>query len=72
MDSPDGYEPHDLAYSKLAARREKDLAFVAALIRHKLIQSGRMKKLVAAERDEHLRERLHEAWTICQRRLKHL
>jgi hypothetical protein len=32
-------EPHDLAVSKLVAGREKDLHFVAALIRHKLTDS---------------------------------
>ena len=31
-------EPHDLAVSKLAAGREKDIPFVAALIRHGLVR----------------------------------
>ncbi len=30
-------DPHDLAFSKLAARRAKDLAFVAALVQYKMI-----------------------------------
>ena len=29
--------PVDLAISKLAARREKDLSFVAAMLRHRLV-----------------------------------
>ncbi|MCX6980262.1 MAG: hypothetical protein NTV08_05855 [Verrucomicrobia bacterium] len=35
-------DPHDLAYSKLAARREKDIAFVTALIRHKLVKPSKV------------------------------
>lgn len=30
-------EPHDLAVSKLVAGREKDLAYVAAMVRHRLV-----------------------------------
>lgn len=33
-------EPHDLAASKLVAGREKDSAFVAALLKHGLVESG--------------------------------
>jgi hypothetical protein len=61
-------DPHDLAFSKLAARREKDLAFVAALVRHKLIRPSRLEDLIAGTADGTLRERLTEAWSICRRR----
>jgi hypothetical protein len=33
-------EPHDLAVAKLAAGREKDLAFVGGLLRHKLVEAS--------------------------------
>jgi hypothetical protein len=62
-------EPHDLAFSKLAARREKDLAFVAALVRHKLIRPSVLTDLIASLADATLRARLAEAWEICQRRV---
>jgi hypothetical protein len=35
--------PVDLAVSKLAAGREKDMAFVSALIRHKLVTPGEVE-----------------------------
>ena len=61
-------DQHDLAFSKLAARREKDLAFVAALVRHKMIRPARVEELIAGVPNSALRERLMEAWTICRRR----
>jgi hypothetical protein len=36
-------DPHDLAVSKLAARREKDLAFVAGLLRFKMVNPPGLK-----------------------------
>ena len=50
-------EVHDLAASKLVAAREKDLAFVTGLLRHRLIDAetirARLEKtLLAAERRE--------------------
>ena len=60
-------EPHDLAFSKLAARREKDLAFVAALLRHHLVHHSRMQNLIQAVTDVDLRHRLTEALAHCQR-----
>ncbi len=59
-------DPHDLAFSKLAARREKDIAFVAELIRHKLVRPSRVESLIASSADDSLRERLGEAWAICR------
>jgi hypothetical protein len=61
-------DPHDLAFSKLAARREKDLAFVAGLVRHNLIRPSTMERLFASVADIALRERLVGAWAICRRR----
>ena len=60
-------DPHDLAYSKLAARREKDLAFVANLLRHKLARPSRVEALIASA-DAPVRKRLAEAWAICRAR----
>ena len=61
-------DPHDIAYSKLAARREKDIAFVAALIRHKLVRPSQVERLITSADDAALRERLTEAWAICRTR----
>lgn len=61
-------DPHDIAFSKLAARREKDLAYVAALARHKMIRTALLEELIASAPDGALRERLAEAWAICRRR----
>jgi hypothetical protein len=60
-------DPHDLAYAKLAARREKDIAFVAALIRHKLVRPSKVEAFIAAA-DAPLKDRLLEAWAICRAR----
>jgi hypothetical protein len=61
-------EPHDLAFSKLAARREKDLAFVAALLRFKLIRCSRLESLIKSVADTALRDRLAEALALCRQR----
>ena len=61
-------DPHDIAYSKLAARREKDLAYVSALLRHQMIRPAGLEKMIAGTPDAGLRERLTEAWAICRRR----
>ena len=61
-------DPLDLAFSKLAARREKDLAFVATLLRHRMIRLSALERLIAAVPDAALRSRLSEAWEICRRR----
>lgn len=41
-------EPHDLAVSKLAAGREKDFAFVEALIQWKLISADTVRERLRA------------------------
>ena len=61
-------DPHDLAFSKLAARRAKDLAFVAALVRHKMIRSSVMAGLLDTVADAARRASLAEAWEVCRRR----
>jgi hypothetical protein len=61
-------DPHDLAFSKLAARREKDLAFVTALVRHNLIRPSTLDRLIAGVGDEALRSRPAEGWKICRQR----
>ena len=60
-------EPHDLAFSKLAARREKDLTFVRELVRHDLVQQKRLRSLIESATDAALRARLLEALEICLR-----
>lgn len=41
-------EPHDLAASKLAAHREKDLAFVAAMLEQELVDPDLLRERVAS------------------------
>lgn len=60
-------EPHDLAYSKLAARREKDLAFVRELLRHELVKPSQLRSLVESCPDVALRLRLSEALELVLR-----
>lgn len=40
-------EPHDLAVSKLIAGREKDLAYVEALLRHRMVSPDELRKRLA-------------------------
>lgn len=59
-------EPHDLAASKLAAHREKDLSFVAAMLEHGLVDPAvlaeRVDRLpVPPERTRELRSWLSSA-----------
>ncbi len=61
-------DPHDRAYSKLAARREKDLAFVRELIRHDMVRREQLRKLIATTTDTALRQRLDDSLEICLRR----
>lgn len=41
-------EPHDCAASKLFAGREKDVAFVAALLRHGFVDAGKLRERLRA------------------------
>ncbi len=58
-------EPHDLAISKLAARREKDLSYVAGLLRFNMVRSSRLKQLIDTFDDRSLRKKLQEALQLC-------
>ena len=52
-------EPHDLAASKLAAGRDKDWAFVDALLRHRIVDPDMLRtRLAALPVPALLRERL--------------
>ncbi len=59
-------DPYDLAFSKLAAGREKDLKFVSALLRHKLVRPSRLARLLETATDPVLRGRLRTALTVCR------
>jgi hypothetical protein len=61
-------EPHDLAYSKLAAGREKDLRFVANLLSHSLVRASRVQRLIDSTSETALRDQLAEAFTVCRSR----
>lgn len=60
-------EVHDLAVSKLAAGREKDLQFVAALFRHNLARPEIVRKRLGETKFSS-----PEAETLCLRRFKTL
>ena len=59
-------EPHDLAYSKLAARRGKDLTFVTRLLHFRLVRPSRLRRLIEGTADGDLREKLADAFTFCR------
>jgi hypothetical protein len=57
-------EKHDLAFSKLAAGREKDVDFIRELLKHRLINRGKVLRLIESEKDEKLKMALVRCWTI--------
>jgi hypothetical protein len=57
-------EKHDLAFSKLAAGREKDIEFIRELLKYRLINRGKILRLIDSERDQNLKELLIRNWTI--------
>lgn len=57
-------EKHDLAFSKLAAGREKDIEFVRELLKHRLINRGQLLRLIEAEKNEGLKVRLARNWAL--------
>ncbi len=59
-------EVHDLAFSKLVAGREKDLAFVGALLRHKLAHSEVVEQRLSSS------PLTEELGAICRGRLERL
>lgn len=62
-------EIHDLAFSKLAAGRDKDLEFVKDLLKHRLINRGRVDRLIEGDAKPQLKETLIRSWTISKARL---
>lgn len=57
-------EKHDLTFSKLAAGRAKDIEFIRGLLQHRLINRGKITRLIEAETDGELRSNLLRSWTI--------
>jgi len=57
-------EKHDLAFSKLAAGREKDFEFIRELLKHRLINRGKVLRLIESVKDEPLKNLLSRNWTI--------
>jgi len=63
-------EKHDLAYSKLAAGREKDFDFIGDLLKFRLINRGKIQRLINTAQDATLREKLTRNWTIATSKLE--
>lgn len=61
-------DPYDLAYSKLAAGRPKDLGYVAGLLRFRLIGPVRLERHLQLATDTGLRALLLQRLTICLRK----
>jgi len=59
-------EVHDLAVSKLVAGREKDLEFVAGLIRHRMAEIGTIRDRLA------ITNLAADRRTLCEARLSGL
>lgn len=57
-------EKHDIAFSKLAAGREKDIEFIRELLNHRLINRGKLLCLIESEENEELKQFLVRSWTI--------
>lgn len=53
-----------LAFSKLAAGRENDIEFIRELLKYRLINRGKIRRLIEAEEDQQLREILNRNWII--------
>jgi hypothetical protein len=62
-------EIHDLAFSKLAAGRDKDLEFVKDLLKHRLINRGCVDRLIEGDEKPQLKEMLLRNWIISKARL---
>jgi len=57
-------EMHDLAFSKLAAGREKDIDFLRELLKHRLINRGILLRLVQSENRLEIKQNLLRSWAI--------
>lgn len=69
VDDPPGtlglcLETHDLAFSKLAAGRTKDLEYIRELLKHRLVNRGAVRRLIDSEKNEQLKELLIRNWKI--------
>jgi len=58
-------DPHDIAISKLAARREKDVVYVSALLRFKMVRKRRLQELIQTVENPALRQKIAEALQLC-------
>lgn len=58
---------HDLAFSKLAAGRKKDVAYVREMIRCSMVGTGRLERLIDGEKDTALQNRLRNALADAKR-----
>jgi hypothetical protein len=63
-------EVHDLAFSKLAAGREKDIEFVAGLIDHHLATRNRLNERIVSTPDTDLQLLLQQRMLMAETRLK--
>lgn len=57
-------EVHDLAFSKLAAGRPKDIEYVVNLLRHKLAKQVRIKQLVEQEQTAEIKPLLTQRLAV--------
>lgn len=64
-------EKHDLAFSKLAAGRAKDIEFVRELLKHRLINRGKLQRLIESEENEELKRLIARSWAIATARKSH-
>jgi uncharacterized nucleotidyltransferase DUF6036 len=61
--------PLDLAYSKLAAGREKDSEFVVALLHHKIIRPTELQRLIAGANCE-IRQTMEDRLSVVRSQLE--
>ena len=62
--------PIDLAYSKLAAGREKDLEFIRGLPQNKLIRQVEIQRFIAATPKPELRTNIEDRLKVALAKLK--
>lgn len=57
-------EKHDLAFSKLAAGRDKDFEYIREMLKHRMINRGKLIRLIESVTNEPLKSLLARNWTI--------
>jgi hypothetical protein len=62
-------DPHDLAYSKLAAGRPKDLEFVTQMKRHEIIRPSLLERSIEQTLNQELQDLLKMRWSLVKTRL---